>query len=291
MIIGHQKIIRFLDKSIENQSLSHAYLFSGPEHVGKFAVAKYFAAKLAGREEDINPDIIILSPEIEEKKGIIKKKDITVEAIRELQKKLSVYPVGKHKIAVIDDADFLNKSAQNALLKTLEEPPAGVIIILVVQNTAKIFPTIFSRCQTKKFSLVSDNNLEKIIPPDCPEKEEIVFWSLGCPGTAKIMSENREKLEERRKNYRELYDIISQNMTEKFSLAEEWSKDTNLLISRLSWWLVVLRDCFLGDGIKKIKLTPEKALKITEKIEEAIEVIKNTNSNPRLVMENLFTIF
>ena len=76
-IIGHQKIIKFLEKSIERKATSTAYLFFGSEHLGKFTVALDFAEKITGgKARQINPDIIIVRPRVEEKKGVTKKKDI-----------------------------------------------------------------------------------------------------------------------------------------------------------------------------------------------------------------------
>jgi len=154
-IIGHQKIIKYLDKSIKKNDISHAYIFSGPAHLGKFSLALEFAKKITGGMDDkkINPDIIIISPEIEEKDGKIKKKDIKIEKIRELERELSLSAYfGKHKVVIIDEADRLSRASQNALLKTLEEPPQKAVIILVVENINKIIATVKSRCVIKKFN-------------------------------------------------------------------------------------------------------------------------------------------
>lgn len=131
MFIGNTKAVKLLEKSMRNSRISHAYLFSGPENVGKLALAKIFSRGLIlGKPLDLeingkkNPfDMVILSPEIEEKKGITKEKDIKIENIRNLQKELSLFPYeGKYKILIVDNAHKLTVSSQNALLKILEEP-------------------------------------------------------------------------------------------------------------------------------------------------------------------------
>jgi len=183
-IVGHQKILNFLNKSLEKGSLSHAYIFSGPEHLGKFGVALDFAQKLSKSEAKINPDIIILEPEIvENSRGIMKEAEIKIEEIREFQKKLGTTEYfGRYKVGIIDNADKMNKSSQNAMLKILEEPSEKIIIILVVRDINKIIPTIKSRCAIKKFGLVSHEDMEKIIPSETKDRDEIIFWSLGRPG-------------------------------------------------------------------------------------------------------------
>jgi len=88
MIIGHQKIKNQLDKAVRNGQLSHAYLFSGPRHLGKFSLALELAEKLTGRKAEINPDIVIASGEINKEGDASKKSNIKVEDIRELGRKL-----------------------------------------------------------------------------------------------------------------------------------------------------------------------------------------------------------
>jgi len=160
-IIGHQKIINYLDRSIEKDKISQAYLFCGPAHLGKFSLALEFAKKVTGElDKKINPDIIIISPETGEKDGKIKKKDIKIEKIRELQQALSLSAYfGKYKVAIIDEAEKLTNASQNALLKTLEEPPQKTVIILITENVDKIIPTVKSRCVIKKFGLAKKKEI------------------------------------------------------------------------------------------------------------------------------------
>ena len=290
MIIGHQKIISQLDRAIESGNPSHAYLFSGPEHVGKFTTALDFAQKLLGVTNVIDPNLIILRPETEEKKGIIKKKAIPVESVRELQKKLmQTATESKFKIAIIDDADHLNVSAQNALLKTLEEPSSGVILILVAQNKEKLLSTVISRCQAKKFNPVSPGELDGIIGSS-PHWKEIIFWSLGRPGLAKIFMKDEAALRERQEGFREFENLFSQNVTERFLLAENISKNAVVLIDKLNWWLVMLREVIL-DRDDKLGISQEKALRVAEETSESIKTLRETNSNTRLIMENLMLEF
>lgn len=291
MIVGHQKIINFFNHAIEKGSLSHAYLFTGPEHVGKFTVAIDLAEKILGDVSEMNLDLMIIRPKIEEKKGITKKKDIPIEEIRELQRKIMLAPTDKgFKVAIIDDADLLTRSAQNALLKILEEPPSRAILILIVQNQEKILPTVFSRCQVKKFSPVSGKEMAKLIGAHDKNSGRIIFWSLGRPGMAINIFKSASELKKREEDLNELIGLFSQNVAEKFLLADNMSKDVPKLLEKLNWWLIILRQSMLEEG-RILKISREKAMKICEKTGEGIKVLNETNSNPRLIIENIMLEF
>jgi DNA polymerase-3 subunit delta' len=285
-IIGHKKIISYLEKSIQRNNLHHAYLFSGPEHIGKFTVAVDFSKKIIGEAREVEPDLIIIRPEIEEKEGRVRKKAIDVETVRELQRRLSMTPERKYKIAIIDEAELLNIQAQNALLKTLEEPPKNVIIFLVAQNQEKMLPTIISRCVVKKFTPVSTEEISKIIPVADKDAEEIIFWSLGRPGLAMSYINDKKELDAARETLADLKKVISSNMAERFSLAETWSKDTVILAEKLSFWMVMLRHSIVSQK-DYLTLSPQKTLGVMDKISGMLEALKNTNANARLMLENV----
>lgn len=291
MIIGHKKIINFLDKSIKKNEISHAYLFCGPAHLGKFTVALDFAKKITGGAGvKINPDIVLISPETEEKRGKIKKKDIKIEKIRELEHELSLSSYfGKYKVAIIDEAQYLSRASQNALLKTLEEPPEKSIIILVTENANKIIPTIKSRCVIKKFGLVAESEIAKLSSGG-DNAQNIKFWSLNRPGLAIELIGKEEELKKRKKACDDLKKILDTNLSEKFSFCEELSKNEPEMIDELNFWMAILRENILGRN-NFFQLNPQKALAIISEIEKSLKTIKETNSNPRLVMENLVLEF
>jgi len=301
-IIGHQKIINYLDRSIEKDKISQAYLFCGPAHLGKFSLALEFARKITrlhpdnswealrvgGQEENqkINPDIIIISPETEEKDGKIKKKDIKIEKIRELQQMLSLSAYfGKYKVAIIDEAEKLTNASQNALLKTLEEPPQKTVIILITENADKIIPTVKSRCVIKKFGLAEKKEIVEILKNENDAKN-LEFWALNRPGLAINFTKEKEEMEKRIKAQKDLKKMLEENLSEKFSFCEELSKDTSALVEELSFWTVILRENIFGNT-EFFQLDRKKALKLILEIEKSLKIIKETNSNSRLVMENL----
>jgi DNA polymerase III subunit delta' len=290
-IIGHQKIIKLLDRSIAKNTSSQAYLFCGPAHVGKFAVALEFARKLNGERTGADLDVIILAPETEETKGVVKEKDIKIESIRELQRKLSVTAYhGKYRIAIIDEAQKLTVSAQNSLLKILEESPSKCVLILIVQDEKKILPTVKSRCRIMKFPLVSDEEIEKNLLSDAKKRKEILFWSLGRPGLANRLLGNSDLLEEREAASQELHNLLSGSVWENFDLAEKMSKDSVRLLERMNFWVVVLREIIISRK-ESSHIAPEKALKLVEAVENTAQIIRETNVNSRLALENLFLKF
>jgi len=286
-IVGHQKIIKYLDKSIEKNAISRAYIFCGPAHLGKFSLALEFAKKITGgMDKKINPDILIISPETEEKKGIIKKKDIKIEKIRELEHELSLTAYfGKHKVVIIDEADRLTRASQNALLKTLEEPPQKAVIILIVENINNIIATVKSRCVIKKFNLVKDSEISAMIL-EKNNAQELEFWSFNRPGLAMNLQKEKEELERRKKSQDNLEKIISADLSERFLFFENLSKDSSQITDELNFWVVLLRKNMLEDR-RFFQLDRKKSLTLILNIEKSLNIISQTNSNPRLVLENL----
>ena len=156
-VIGHDKPKEILTNDIEKNKISHAYAFVGPMGVGKQKLAEEFAKKLLKAE---NLNVAIDYKKIEKIEG---KKNILVEQIRkELVEDVYTHPaVSDYKVYVIDDAEYLNEESQNSLLKTLEEPPEYVCIILITQNMQSFLPTVISRVKQIKFDKLSDREINE----------------------------------------------------------------------------------------------------------------------------------
>jgi DNA polymerase-3 subunit delta' len=154
-LIGHEQILELLKRTVQGGRPSHAYLFAGKEGVGKKLVAIDFAAMLNCDEnaadpdcgcrdcrrihEGKHPDVLMELPE----RGMIR-----IDRIRNLQRFFRYPPIeGRYRVVVIDDAHTMNHQAQNALLKTLEEPPPGRALILVTAKPALLLSTVRSRCR------------------------------------------------------------------------------------------------------------------------------------------------
>lgn len=217
-IIGHQKEKELLTTFLDKDNISHAYLFSGKEGIGKLKIAKEFAKAI------LNVDNLESSPDF---KCITKredKKDILVEQIRnDLINEIYISPISsRRKVYIIDDADLLNTAAQNSLLKTLEEPPKYVVIILISSNTNAFLPTILSRVNEIVFESISKENLREYIKEkyDLELSNTILEFLDGSIGNAiKIIEEN---LLENFKNVEKLNDKIkSKNAVASFKVSEE----------------------------------------------------------------------
>lgn len=290
-IIGHKNITDLLDKSIKEGNISHAYLFSGPEKVGKYTIALQFANIITENNEKYNADIKILFPEVEEKRGVTKKKDISIESVRELVRWLSLSPMGKRKVAIVDEADRLNAMAQNALLKTLEEAVSNNVVILVSHDEKKIISTVISRCHRMKFGTVNDQAMQLWFEENEKRLEEgMLFWSLGRPGMLIDFLRDKSLWEARKEVAKEFRDIIGKNLHERFSWAELASKNVPETINKLNLWLIILRECLLETN-SRVSLSRVKALQGIIETEKSLRTLRETNSQARLVLENLLLVF
>lgn len=194
-IIGQQQLVAQLRTMIDNNSLGHAYVFSGSEGMGKRTLALAFAKGLlcCGNKsescdciscrtfrEGTNPDFYEV---------ISEKASIGVDAIRDMQKDVANRPTYGHiKVYFIDDADKMTVQAQNCLLKTLEEPPDYVKILLSVISFEALLPTIQSRIVNLRMNPYTEDEIKKILCSiyDVPKSELdfILKFSRGVPGNA-----------------------------------------------------------------------------------------------------------
>lgn len=219
MICGHQKIISALQKNVKNGRFVHAYLFCGPEGVGKRTVALTFikAVQCQGEEKpcgkcqsclqiekNIHPDTIIF-----QKEGEIK-----ISEMREIQRKMSLKPyAAPYKILLIDNAENLNQEAANSLLKFLEEPKGKAVIILIAANLKKILPTIISRTVVINFLSVSKKEmLEYFEKLDLDIKKEdlkvIINQVRGRPGELLLRLKDPKRFFEKQKIIREFEKVF-----------------------------------------------------------------------------------
>ncbi|HUF43674.1 MAG TPA: DNA polymerase III subunit delta' [Verrucomicrobiae bacterium] len=161
-IIGHQKQLNNLRAALAAGRLHHAYLFFGPEGVGKRKVALALARAIhcAAKDDDFcgrcvncvriaggnHPDVRLIEP-------LADKKEIGIPQVRELERELHYRAFsGGRKVVIVDPATLMNSAAQNALLKTLEEPPEQSLIVLIAPNTGRLLPTVRSRCLPLSFA-------------------------------------------------------------------------------------------------------------------------------------------
>ena len=205
-IIGHEEIIRHLKNAIEAGKISHSYIFTGEKGSGKKLLAGTFAATLqceAGGTEPCqkcdsckkamgknHPDIIMVS---HEKPGTITIDEIRDQVIHDVDIRPYYSP---YKIYIIADADMMTPQAQNALLKTIEEPPEYAVIMLLTNNIGGLLPTIQSRCVRLDLKVANDGPVKKYLMehlhvPDYQAEIDASF-AQGSIGKAKEAATSQE---------------------------------------------------------------------------------------------------
>ncbi len=149
-VIGQDHVIKVLEAESKSGEISHAYLFAGTRGTGKTSVARIFADVIGTSKNDIYE--------------IDAASNTSVEDIRALNESVFTLPFeSKYKVYILDEAHMLSKSASNALLKTLEEPPRHVVFILATTETHKIPETVLSRCEAYTFKKPSQEVLKKVV--------------------------------------------------------------------------------------------------------------------------------
>ena len=219
-IVGNDKRKQTLKQSINLNKTSHSYLFVGIAGIGKRLIAYEMAKAILCLDKEKycdkcksciefnsnnNPDFIFIEPS----NGSIK-----IDQIRELQRVVSEKPIiSKNKVCIIDDADLMTGEAQNCLLKTLEEPPEYMTIILIGTNESNFLATIKSRCTILHFNRISDEEIRKYLEGNLDKNEAIVDLvkiadgSIGKAINIKDKAEIYTNLDEIINNL-ENYDII-----------------------------------------------------------------------------------
>jgi len=286
-IIGHQKQWQLLKKVANSGRFSHAYLFSGPEKIGKRTVALEFVKLICGEDAFAreHPDLIFITPE---------QREIQISQIRELSWKLSLKPYSAPlKVAIIDKAHCLNQEAQNSLLKTLEEPKGRTLLILITEAPEVLFPTILSRCEIIKFHPVENLEIEKYLKKQGIGQlrlKEIISSAAGKPGTAIDFFQNPQKLEAQNKLKEKLIKIIQADLFLRFKYAKELAEDSANLKETLEVWLGFLREALISKIKGKERLrgySIPQLKKALERIQTTNYLISTTNVNPKLALEVL----
>ena len=323
-IIGQGKAINLLQHGLQNNPM-HAYLFVGPEHIGKMTAAQNLAMALnceasdrpclvcpsckkiaAGNHTDVRV-IGILQKEEEGEEA----KVISIRQVEDIQHSASLPPFeGKHKVFIIDGAELLSGEAANRFLKTLEEPESNVTFILIATNEKLLLPTVISRCQRIEFPPVPVDELTKALTEKMsiePERAKLLAaLSRGCPGWAIIATDDGSVLEKRKEDLDRLVSLIRAGAEERFAyaarLAAGFTGDRKAVYDVLDMWRDYWRDMMLvkfgnihlimnidrKDEI--IKLAGAFSLtnikNFIKRLESAREQLSK-NVNPRLALEVL----
>lgn len=198
-LIGHSlQKGHFLD-AFHGKRFPHGWIFSGQRGIGKatfaYTLARYILSGRTDRNTDFSPSDPLVRRiaahshgdflSLEREEG---KQEITVEQARKIPSFFSQTTAeGGWRVVIVDEADRMNRSTMNGILKSLEEPPDQTVLILVTQSMGRLLPTITSRCQTMKFSPLPHDQMVKVIDhlkPEIPsgQKESLIQYSDGSPG-------------------------------------------------------------------------------------------------------------
>jgi DNA polymerase-3 subunit delta' len=321
-IAGHEFQKNILIRAARENIVSHSYLFVGPDGVGKKLVALEFAkilncnddAAANGEacecgsckkiEKGIHPDVVLV-----EFTGV---KNIKVDQVREeVEDKLFLKPFeGRFKVVIVDESERMNNSAQNAFLKTLEEPPKDSVIILVTSSPTSLLPTIRSRCQMLWFNPLGETVIAEMLESrgDYSREEAVLASRLSGGSPGKALKLDRELMVWRKELLSALGESSRYSASDITGLADSVSQgsssdDTERLELAFRFIYLWLRDLILikigsdevinTDLIEELKRTAAswetgELLEMQKYVEKTWYDIFRTNANTKLALENLF---
>ena len=326
-ILGQDAAVRALERGLALGRLAHAYLLVGPTGVGKMTFALALAQGANCLEEEkpcghcsqcrriaggIHADVMVISiPEQDRTSDEGPRTEVAIDQVREIQRLSSLKPYeGAYRVFIFDEAERLSTEASNCLLKTLEEPPENVILVLLASNEELLLPTIVSRCQLLEFRRLPTHlvaqELERRGLSEEGKAWELATLSQGSLGWALEALADPAILEERRQKLERIVSVLQGGIEERFAyaaqLASAFSRDREAGRSELRLWLSLCRDLLLikedtaeflvniaiKETLEKIAqgLSPESIAAILKALEEVIEQL-DQNANPRLALEVL----
>ncbi len=311
-IIGNHDVKSYFNKALEKNQISHSYIFEGPYGTGKktFALqlAKYILCEkdqtLAPCDDcqschmvnsGTHPDLII----VEKDTKITKVDNIRENIVREME--IKPYR-SKNKIIIINAADTINVQGQNALLKTIEEPPSYGIVILICENLASMLPTIRSRCIVIRFNPLSKEEIGRYLSSkeiDGVDKEIYAKLSEGSIGKIKEIMQDEAYFSLRNQSISYLERLSKADLLQLYDLVKEITDQKEQIESILEFWLYWYRDIAVikaaGDEDLYYKDYQKQLLDMADKltynkVSQNIEFIKNAILDIKQNIYNTFVI-
>jgi len=315
-IIGHDWAVRLLRRALAQGELSHAYLFTGPSGVGKetLALALARAALCQSAEKrpcglchdcrlvtsGNHPDLHRVSPETASGRS-------GVQQVRELERLLSLTPtMGRYRVAILSNFDQATPAAANALLKTLEEPPAYVLLLLLAPDSDTLLPTIVSRCQMVPLRPLPARQVEQALIERWevePQRARLLAHLCGGRlGWAVRAARDPALLQRRTERLEELTRLLGANRVERFRYAAELASNLDAAQETLEWWGGWWRDVMIlaagGAGsLTNVDLEERarqqaqalgvaRAAALVQATRRAADLLRR-NANPQLTLEVL----
>lgn len=273
MIIGFEKQTVFFNRAAAGGRLSHAYLFTGQETLGKRTFALALASRLNGTEFD--------TLSIDPVTGSASGQTIGIGEIRQIKNFLSLKPIfGDRRFVIINDAHLMTDGSQNALLKILEEPGPAAVIILVTANPEALLPTVISRCQEMRFPPHPREIITRLLEDSrLPQKHQALLVELanGRAGLVKSIVDN-QSFAEVKAAIVELSDLLKGDLESRFRYAQKMSVDENRqpLTRKVLYWILYCRT----------RLGEPKTGRLLKNLLTLQNTLSQPQFNQRLALEN-----
>ncbi|MBI5567083.1 MAG: DNA polymerase III subunit delta' [Chloroflexi bacterium] len=257
-VIGHDWAVANLERAVHEQRPAHAYLISGPAHIGKTTLARALAPALNCTSADDrpcgtcracrlmtadkHPDVQFIAPD---------GRSLKIDQVRALQHDLALSPFeGRYRVAIFDQFETATVEAQNALLKTLEEPPAYAVLIVLAADPELLLPTIVSRCQQIALRPLTLAQVREAlmtrwnVPGD--QANLLAHLSGGRLGWAVTASQDQSILEARATALDDLAQLLKADRVARFAYAETLTKKDDRTRATLDLWRTWWRDVLLA---------------------------------------------
>ncbi len=270
-MLGHRWAVDLLQAHVQQDRVRHAYLFAGPKGVGRRTLARRFAQALncteppspgvaCGSCRDCrqfdqmqHPDLSLVQPEA----GAMV---VKVDQIRELQHRLHLAPYqARFRVALLLQFEKATASASNALLKTLEEPPSQVVLLLTAESGELLLPTIVSRCEVVRLRPLPVDEIRAGLQEqwgvEANEAVRLARLSQGRPGFARYLQSHPEFIEQLDAWLDAQIALLGSDRAARFAYAEKLYRDSDEARSTLEAWLVLWRDIFRKAAGAKVELS------------------------------------
>ncbi len=327
-VIGHEWAVTMLRESLVHGRNGHAYLITGPDQVGMTTLARAFAQALncTGEADGScqpghlcractligngrHPDVRLVEPEVSGRGKLTLK----IETIRQLQQELNLSAYeARFKVAILKRFDVATIGASNAFLKTLEEPPPRVVLILTATDADTLLPTISSRCRTLNLRPLPTELIEQSLTTQWRVEEEkaelLAHLADGRLGWAVRAAQDPALLQERSTHLAQLQEALGGSRVRRFQLADKLANKPEsapaVLQTWVSWWRDV--NILAQSGGTRVHITNIDQI---EAIRQTANNVSDTavlaslkqttlalwqlehNANGRLVLENLFLAY
>jgi DNA polymerase-3 subunit delta' len=258
-VVGHEWAVDLLKSALARERVAHAYLFTGPPQIGKRSLALNFAQALNCLDEEkpcgqclacskiahgSHPDVQVIEGE---------GKTIKIDQMRVLRHEAALSPLeGRWKVYIIRQMEQATAEAANCLLKTLEEPPSSVILLLTASEADALLPTIVSRCQVLNLRPLASETVRRSLQErwgvDAERAQLLARLSGGRLGWAVAASQNHAILNRREKHLDEMMALLGQGRVERLEYAQRLSRNPEAAPELFHLWLGWWRDLLLAAG-------------------------------------------